>query len=468
MRHTLNARGATLLGATLLGAALLDAAPAHAQNNAQPSATQQVETQRIFQETVRFILSRAADELSTVIADRIRDTLCAASTDHPLGIDPGANHKQHRINLANHLFPAVCNAVSEDLPLGNHPALTLRDGLRADLRALPTRLLAARPNPRVDPNTPQGQNIAFVQSLGVETPLKIAIELAAALRLHRGEATVFRTKVVEALRITLAEDQHPIIEALRTELANADPAMLRARLDAVLNLAVPEIPTRDAVARLVLALRDDDPVAIGRATVDIAPRAFPGAAGQLANFAMVVASAEQQDDVIAALHSFIAPVGSWRTRAERPVIGISAMLGFQLGAVVPFAAGANGASRDGHALSLAPSLNLGLQYSHNTGGGWSFRVHFQVIDLGALLRFNGYDLSFSVQELGDRPVLWSSVLSPGILVGFGVPRVPFVFGIGGSLHPEYGFSSTVQTPVGSAGAGQLFVFASTSFDLFQF
>jgi len=153
-----------------------------------------------------------------------------------------------------------------------------------------------------------------------------------------------------------------------------------------------------------------------------------------------IATAESPDEVRAALHSVVAPVGAWRMKRERPMISVGGLVGLAGGLEWPVG---GGISAPGAVPAGALMGSFGLDVSFPVGTS-TFGLYVSVLDVGGLLSlpFGSVEAtartpSGEVQaELELEPRISAvQVVSPGLYLRWGLPDMPLVFGVGGSVVP---------------------------------
>lgn len=201
-------------------------------------------------------------------------------------------------------------------------------------------------------------------------------------------------------------------------------------------------------------LRYDAKILRGDTTAD-SRKAFANQLGQLVGIFTAIIAAKDADGVAVILEKTAAPPGAWRRKQVPGAFTLS--IGSHVGAYVAAELRVGqygvrqerGLNPDGRPYLQAPTLAVpigldfawGLRATKRGRRTGSLGFFLPIIDPAAFVQ---YDVSENGRLPGPRPV---TVLSPGALVRYGIPRTPFTFVCGYMYRPQLRtWEATVSEP----------------------
>jgi len=258
------------------------------------------------------------------------------------------------------------------------------------------------------------------------------------------------------LRVTAGRRPPRGREAGLVHAARVLRATVRA-LDSVLRLGEPPVTLGDGMAEILVAHGRGDLASVAvqvtgavgalDADVHIDPDIVRGLL-----LAAEIATAESPDEVRAALDSVVAPVGAWRMKRERPMVSVGGLVGAAGG--LEWAVGSGLSDPDSVAAgALLGSLGIDVSFPVDAS---TLGFYVSVLDVGGLMSLPFGTLRATVRtpagearaELDVEPRISAvQVISPGLYLRWGLPGMPLVLGVGGSVVP---LARHVRTAAGSA------------------
>ncbi|MBU5612661.1 hypothetical protein [Geomonas azotofigens] len=146
-----------------------------------------------------------------------------------------------------------------------------------------------------------------------------------------------------------------------------------------------------------------------------------------------LASAKKPEDFANVLDSAASPVGAWRTKREKGMTSIGALVGISAGGEYLSRKGAPSAWGGAAGMMAALGLDISTPSDCFTKDG-TFGAFLSVLDVGNLMsvRFTN-DSAIQVDKKAN--VNFAQIVSPGLFLRWGLGRSPVVVGVGASLTP---------------------------------
>lgn len=144
-------------------------------------------------------------------------------------------------------------------------------------------------------------------------------------------------------------------------------------------------------------------------------------------FMVDVLSAETTVAIKGIIHKYAAPVGSYRVKRQSPAsVSLSAYPGFYAGLE-----SLNNSDDTGFVTGV--TAPIGLSVNRGTASGHSVSLFGSVVDIGAAFSYrwqNDEAQGFPAQ------IRWEQIISPGVHVVWGFPKVPIALMFGGQYTPQ--------------------------------
>ena len=171
-----------------------------------------------------------------------------------------------------------------------------------------------------------------------------------------------------------------------------------------------------------------------------------------------IAGAKSSDEIVVALETAAAPLGSWRLRRKKTTYGLSARVGFAIGG--------ERIDRDdtmnnvGGTFGLHIPIVLDYWWPGSSEGYAPLGLGIQLLDLGGIA-----SVGFGADDTKVEPDAgFAEVLAPGLTGSVGLGKTPFVLAVTGAWSPALRESETMDE---SYGVWRLLVSLSVDVPIFM-